>query len=69
MQILFIMPVLKLSRCTVYARTKHLPGKGNTQTQHKGSHIYTVFGPIVNLHKVVKSQHKVFQEDNILVLN
>jgi hypothetical protein len=41
-----------------YTRTKHLPGKGNTQTQHKGSHIYTIFGPIVNEYKVVKSQDK-----------
>jgi len=43
-----------------YTRTKHLLGKGNTQTHHKGSYIYTIFGPIVNGYKEVKSQDKVF---------
>lgn len=34
-----------------YTRTKHLLGKGNTQTHYKGSHIYTILGPIVNEYK------------------
>jgi len=43
-----------------YKKTKPLPGKENTQTHHKGSHIYTIFGHTVNEYIVVKSQDKVF---------